>query len=218
MVGKGLSIMVLMSFLSLLFCSCTDDGVTRPQDAWSLGDDDFGLLEDELREAPELGELIEIRDEIAARAIARNVTPDELRAAGNDACRANELLGLTPVEASARRDRINALVASLRGRYAALENIEARIEIKCAECDIDHIALSWEYYRRVLAAPIGGSAQPAPEAPERAPLKCRMSQLVIGFGLCAIKSGGNLLFYAICSYGVFCGSCDGGMADVICGG
>ena len=185
---------------------------------WSLRDDDLGLLEDELREAPELGELIAIRDEIAARAIARGITPDELRAAGSDARRANELLGLTQAEASARQDRINALAASLRDRYPELKGIESRGTNECEACSIDRMAENWERYRRILAGSIGASGRSAPEVQERATLRCNMSQLVIGFGLCAVRSGGHLLFYAICSYAVFCGSCDGGMADVICRG
>jgi hypothetical protein len=47
-------------------------------------------------------------------------------------------------------------------------------------------------------------------------MKCKWTQLTIGFMLCALKSGGSLLVYGICAYAVFCGSCGGGMADIIC--
>jgi hypothetical protein len=216
MFRKSVSFMVLLPILSLLFYSCACDDVTEPADGRGSVADDSGRLEEDLRETGELAELIAIRDEIALRALARNVTPQEVREAAGDPRRSNELLGYCEVEAKAINDRIAALVGALFEMYPALEGIEAHGESECAACDIERMAETWERYSKVLAAESGGSGELALEAPARAPLKCKMRQLVMGFGLCAMKSGGSLLFYSLCSYGVFCGSCSGGMADVIC--
>ncbi|HVO77025.1 MAG TPA: hypothetical protein VMT60_03485, partial [Candidatus Bathyarchaeia archaeon] len=94
-------------------------------------------------------------------------------------------------------------------------------------CDIEGVAASWEHLSKVLAADGGAGSQagwarvredgqPVLQAPARPPLMCKWAQLGAGMFLCAAKSGGSLLFYAVCSYGVFCGSCSGGVADVLC--
>jgi len=204
MFRKSVSFMVLLPILSLLFSSCAGDDVTEPADGRGS--------------AAELMELVAIRDEIALRALARNVTPQQVREAAGDARRSNELLGYSEVEARAINDRIAALVGALFEMYPALEGIEAHGASECEACDIERMAETWERYSNALAAEFGSSGELALEAPARAPLKCKMRQLVMGFGLCAMKSGGSLLFYSICSYGVFCGSCSGGVADIICRG
>ena len=218
MFRKSVSIMVLLSFLSLLFCSCTRDDVTEPGDGRGSAADDSGWLEEDLRETGELMELIAIRDEIALRALARNVTSQQVRETAGDALRSNELLGYCEVEAKAINDRIATLVGALSETYPALKGSEAQGAFECAACEIERMAASWEHYSKVLAVEFGGNSPLALEAPARAPLKCKMRQLIMGFGLCAMRSGGSLLFYSLCSYGVFCGSCDGGVADIICGG
>ena len=209
MFRKSIAIVVLMSFLSFLLESCAGEDRSPVS-----GEAD--RLEDELSKASEVQELMAIRDEIASRAITMHVTADEIRAAGSDARKTNELLGLTDAEAQARFERIAALLRALHDRYPALGRLEASASSGCEACDVDRIAASWEHYSKVLAVEPDGNAG-ALKAPARAPLQCKMRQLVIGFGVCAARSGGSLLIYALCSYGVFCGSCSGGAADVICG-
>ncbi|MGD1049043.1 MAG: hypothetical protein ABR899_09890 [Candidatus Krumholzibacteriaceae bacterium] len=215
MFRRSISVVVLISLLSFLLYSCT--GEQR-----SPVSDDPDRLETALSKASELQELIAIRDEIATRAIALNVTPDDIRAAGLDARRANELLGLTAEEAQARYERINTLVGSLYESYPQLKDVQARATYECAVCDVEGVAAAWEHLSKVLAPGAGGGvlagagAGQGLQAPARGPLKCKWTQLAVGFGLCAVKSGGSLLFYTACSYGVFCGSCDGGIASVIC--
>ena len=209
MFRRSISVVVLMSFLSFLLYSCTG-GERSPVS------DDPDRLEAALSTASELQELIAIRDENAVRAIRLNVTPADIRAAGSDARRANELLGLTADEAQARYERINALVGALYTRYPQLKDVEKRATYECTACDVEGVAEAWEHLSRVLAPELGAGAGQALQAPARAPLKCKWTQLAVGFGLCAAKSGGSLLFYSACSYGVFCGSCDGGLASIIC--
>jgi len=209
MFRRGISGVVLLSFLSFSLYSCTG-GERSPVS------DDPDRLEAALSAASELQELIAIRDEIATRAIALKVTPEDIRAAGSDARRANELLGFTAEEAQARYERINALVGSLHTRYPQLKDAEKRSTYECTACDVEGVASAWEHLSKVLAPEPGAGAGQALQAPARGPLKCKWTQLAVGFGLCAAKSGGSLLFYAACSYGVFCGSCDGGVASIIC--
>lgn len=209
MFRRGISVVVLMSFLSFLLYSCTG-GQRSPVS------DDPDRLEAALSTASELQELIAIRDEISARAIRLNVTPADIRAAGSDARRANELLGLTADEAQARYERINALVGALYTRYPQLKDVEKRSTYDCTACDVEGVAAAWEHLSQVLAPAGGAGAGQALQAPARGPLKCKWTQLAVGFALCGVKAGGSLLFYATCSYGVFCGSCDGGAASIIC--
>jgi outer membrane murein-binding lipoprotein Lpp len=209
MFRRGISVVVLLSFLSFLLYSCTG-GARSPVS------DDPDRLETALSTASELQELLAIRDEIAARAIRLNVTPADIRAAGSDARRANELLGLTADEAQARYERINALVGALYTRYPQLKDAGESSTYECTACDVESVAAAWEHLSQVLAPEAGAGAGGALEAPARGPLKCKWTQLAVGVGLCAVKSGGSLLFYTACSYGVFCGSCDGGIASVIC--
>jgi len=209
MFRKSIAIVVLMSFLSFLLYSCAGEDrspVSRETDR----------LEDELSKASEVQELMAIRDEIAARAIAMHVTADEIRRVGCDERRTNELLGFTETQARARFERIAALLRALHDRYPALGRLETAASAECEACDIDRIAASWEHYSKVLAVELGEGGQ-ALKAPARAPLQCKMRQLIVGFAVCAARSGGSLLIYSLCSYGVFCGSCSGGAADVICG-
>jgi hypothetical protein len=148
-------------------------------------------------------------DDVTEPADGRGAGTDDSGRLEEDLRETGELAELIAI-----RDEI--AVGALFEMYPALEGIEAHGESECAACDIERMAETWERYSKVLAAESGGSGELALEAPARAPLKCKMRQLVMGFGLCAMKSGGSLLFYSLCSYGVFCGSCSGGMADVIC--
>jgi hypothetical protein len=216
MFGKGVLITMLTLFASVLFSSCAGDKASLPADSGAAGTYDPDQLESELDGAPEIQALIAIRDDIATLAIARNVTADEIRATAQDAGLSNELLGLTEADAQTLTDRIDGLIDSLHDRFPALREAEARSALECEACDLESVASSWERLSKTLAIEIAEQGRLASEAPARPPLVCKKAQLVIGMGLCAIKSGGNLLFYAVCSYGVFCGSCDGGMADVIC--
>jgi hypothetical protein len=229
MFKKSVSIMVLASFLSLVIYSCTSDKLVQPGDK-SQAANDLGRLGEQLSTAPEVRELLEIRDEIVVRALDRGITSQQLREAGSDADRSNELLGFSSLEARELQRRMEALIGSLQGAYPALERLVAQkvSESECDACDMDRLAASWDTYARALAATRvadrGASSAASRDgeagislSPARAPLTCKWTQLTVGLVLCAVRSGGSLLFYALCSYGVFCGSCDGGMADVICG-
>jgi hypothetical protein len=229
MFKKSVSILVLASFLSLVIYSCGGDTSTRPGSA-SPGADDLGPLGEQLGRAPEVRELIAIRDEIVSRALDRGITSEQLQRAVGDSRRSNELLGLSGPEASKLQGRIETLIGSLYGKYPVLEQLVAQeaTRAECGACDMNRLAASWDSYSQTLAAARAAGAAPglasnawggagSSLSPARAPLVCKWTQLTVGFVLCAIKSGGSLFFYALCSYGVFCGSCDGGAADVICG-
>jgi hypothetical protein len=217
---KRIPPLFLIALMSLLAWSCADRDAAPPLSGAGSGADDSEWLEDELRTSNELAELVAIRDEIAARGIARGVTPDQIREAGADPARSNALFGFTPDEARATFDRIDGLTQSLFTRYPALADMAARDEWRYPACGVEDVALAWERYAKTLPAALdegaipGGSA--ALRAPARPPLTCKMTQLIVGFALCAVKSGGHVGFYTVCSYGVFCSSCDGGIADIIC--
>jgi hypothetical protein len=208
MFRRSISAVLCMVLMLQLLVSCAEE---RPSSV--PGD---AAIEEELSRSSEVAELIAIRDELGARAVERGVTPDEIRDTAGDADRANALLGLSPDEARARFERIHALVGALFARYPALADMAAGEEGRCAACDAEGVALAWEHYARVLPEMLGRNAELSQQAPARPPLICKMTQFIIGISLCALKSGGSAVFYFICSYGVFCGSCDGGIADLIC--
>ena len=229
MFKKSVSITVLVSFLSFIVSSCTGDKLTQPENT-SRAANDLERLDEQLSAAPEVRELLEIRNEIVSLALDRGVTSRQLREAVSDAHRSNELLGFSSLEASELQNRIQGLIGSLYGKYPALEQLVAQkvSESECDACEVDRLAASWDTHARALAeartADLEASSAAGRHggtevalAPARAPLTCKWTQLTVGIVLCAVRSGGSLLFYALCSYGVFCGSCDGGMADVICG-
>lgn len=217
---KRIPPLFLVALMCLLAAACADRDAAPPLGGAGPGADDSQWLDDELRRSSELAELIAVRDEIAARGIARGVTPDQIREAGAEAVRSNALFGFAPDEARATFDRIDALTQALFARYPALAEIAARDEGRAAACGVEDVALAWERYSKTLPAALDGGPPSgefaAPRAPGRAPLTCKTAQLIVGFALCAVKSGGNVGFYAVCSYGVFCSSCDGGVADIIC--
>jgi hypothetical protein len=68
----------------------------------------------------------------------------------------------------------------------------------------------------VLAVELSAGGTPALRAPARAPLKCNWRVVIAGFAACATASGGSGILYFICSYGVVCDSCTGGITEVIC--
>jgi hypothetical protein len=213
---KGIPLLFVVSLLCLLASSCADRDAIRTKDGVGPAADDSEWLEGELERSSELRELVAIRDELAARAIARNVTAEQIREAGYDVGRANELLGLTETERRARFDRIDALIRSLHSRYPALREAEAREAAAAQTCDVECAAASWERYAKVLAVELSGEGAPTLRAPAKGPMKCKMRQIIIGFGLCSLRSGGNAILYAVCSYGVFCTSCNGGISDLLC--
>jgi hypothetical protein len=212
---KGIPVLFLISLLCLLAASCADRDAGRTNAGTGPAPDDTEWLEGELGKSSELAELVAIRDELAARAIERGVTPDQLRETAGNADRANALLGLTPAEARARFERIDALVDALFDRYPALAEIAAR-EDSYQACDAEGIALAWEHYSKVLPGALGRGAELSAGAPARPPMTCKMAQLIAGAALCAVKSAGSTVYYLVCSYGVFCSACDGGVADIIC--
>jgi hypothetical protein len=213
---KGIPLLFLVSLLCFFAFSCADRDSAGTNDGAGPAAEDSEWLEGELEKSSELSELVAMRDELAARAIERGVTPAQIRETAGDVDRSNALLGLTPGEARARFERIDALVGSLCARYPSLTEIVAREEFRYPACDADGIALAWEHYSRVLPAVLDRSGARVPGAPARPPLICKMTQLVMGFSLCALKSGGSAAVYVVCSYGVFCASCDGGITDIIC--
>lgn len=245
MMKRSVLMAAFLSILACFLCSCAGEDAA-PSASVSQGDADTARLEAALSAAPEVRELIEIRDLIASRAAAGHVTPEQVREVADDPERANELLGLSGDEASALMGRIDGALASLRAAYPALDGLMGHASQECDACDVERLAATWDRYlavagRAASAMPDeaatdaageasgapggaagsagGGSAEPgggAAYAPEREPLRCKMTQLVIGFGMCAVKSGGSLLFYTICSYAVFCSSCSGGVAAMIC--
>jgi hypothetical protein len=213
---KGIPLLFLASLLCLLAPACADRDANSAKDGVGPAADESAWLDGEIEKSSELRELVAIRDEIAARAIARNVTPEQIREAGYDAARSNELLGITEAEGRAIFERIDALVNSLYARYPALRDIEAREAAAFEACDVECAAMKWERYAKVLAIELSGDGSQALKAPAKGPMKCQMRQIVMGFALCAMRSGGNTVLYGICSYGVFCASCDGGISDLLC--
>jgi hypothetical protein len=229
MFKKSVSIIVLASFLSFIGYSCADDKLTPPEGV-SRTENDLLRLEEQLGRAPEVRELLQIRDDIISRAIDRGITSRQLRETISDTHRWNDLLGFSSEEASDLDRRMQTLIETLCDRHPELERLVARSasEPACVGCDTERLAASWDAQARAITAAraadedassaagrqwgAGGSL-----APSRAPLACKWTQLTVGLAMCAIRSGGSFLFYALCSYGVFCGSCDGGMADVLCG-
>ncbi|MDD4857054.1 MAG: hypothetical protein PHD74_03000 [Candidatus Krumholzibacteria bacterium] len=216
MFGKGIFITMLAVFVSALVCSCGADKASLTAERGAEVAYDPEKLERDLEGAPEIQALIAIRDDMAALAIARNVTADEIRATALNASLSNGLLGFTEADAQAVANRIDELIESLYDRFPALSEAEARSAPECEVCDLESIASSWEHLSKTLAVGLAEQGRLADEAPAKGKLVCKMTQLVLGMGLCAAKSGANVLFYSICSYGVFCGACDGGVADVIC--
>lgn len=213
---KGIPVLFLVSLLCLSAWSCADRDSAGTNAGAGPAADDSEWLEGELEKSSEVQELIAIRDELAARAIARNVTPEQIRETARNADGANALLGLTPDEARARFDRIDALLNSLYARYPALKDAGAGETASAETCDIDCAVSNWQRYSKVLAVELSADGAPALRAPARAPLKCNWRAVVTGFAACALGSGGSGTVYLICSYGVVCDSCTGGLTEVIC--
>jgi len=229
MFKKSVSIVVLASFLSFIGYSCAGDKLTQPEGA-SRAENDLPRLDEQLGRAPEVRELLQIRDDIISRAVDRGITSRQLRETISDTNRWNDLLGFSSEEASNLDRRMQTLIKTLCDRHPELGRLVAQraSEPGCEACDTERLAVSWDAQARAITAVraadeaassaagrhwgAGGSLAPA-----RAPLTCNWTQLVVGFAVCAARSAGSLFLYVLCSYGVFCGSCDGGTADVICG-
>ncbi len=213
---KGIPVLFVVSLLCLLASACADNDAVRTNTSAGPAPDDSEQLDGELERSGEVWELMAIRDELAARALARNVTPEQIREAGYDVERSNELLGITEAERRARFERIDALLNALYSRYPALKDEAERAAAATATCDVDCAASRWERYSKTLSVALSAGGTTALRAPARAPLKCNYRAIVTGFAACAIGSGGNTTIYFICSYGVFCDSCTGGITEVIC--
>ncbi len=213
---KGIPVLFIVSLLCLLAAACADNDAVRTNAGTGPAPDDSEQLDGELEKSSEVWELIAIRDELAARAIARNVTPEQIREAGYDIERSNELLGLTEAERRARFERIDALLNSLYARYPALKDAAAREAAASKTCGIECAASRWERYSQVLSVERSADGSPALRAPARPPLKCNWKVVVAGIAACATASGGSGILYLICSYGVVCDSCTGGITEVIC--
>ena len=162
---KGIPVLFLVSLLCLLASSCADRDAARTKTASGRPRTIPNGSRRSSKNRASCGSSSRSGTR-SPRARSRETSrAEQIREAGYDVARSNELLGLTEAERRARFERIDALINSLYARYPALREAEAREAAAFETCDIECAASSWERYSKVLAVELSGDGTPALRAP-----------------------------------------------------
>jgi hypothetical protein len=126
--------------------------------------------------------------------IDRKITQEELKFAVRDKQLAADKLGMSKVESERLQDHISELANSLLMKYPELKKmVETQRDEQCGDCQIDQFINNWNKIRAQHDQDNG-----------RELLRMSYVTYIVALVACAVGSAGNVLFYAICSYVVYC--------------
>lgn len=218
MFRKVVSIVVVFSLLSLSFFSCSDETATRPEDLPEVRNAGLGNPGVILSESQEVRDLIDIRNDMIARALASGVSGTELAdiVSSNDEERFASVLGYTEDEMNTVGDRIAALGTSLRNRFPQLQAM-ADYPSPCIACTFDNIAEKWDNLlmadkRSDILLREGEVMLPAPD-PNQKGVSCQWVPYTASLSLCTLSGP---VFYWACAVVAICTFCSGGWIDTMC--
>jgi hypothetical protein len=134
MCRKSISMIVIVTFLSLVLhsCSSNEEAVTPKMTS----------LEDKLRADSRVDELIQLESDLIAVAMRSDATSSQLREAwkAEDRAKVAALFGFNQGEWDQIAGRIVRLGESLRQDYPELnEQVEIGVKSDCASCDVDEL-------------------------------------------------------------------------------
>lgn len=211
MLRKVLCVLLAAVMLPLP-CSCSREagGESRgPEGPAGIASDEAELarIESELRVAPEVAQLLQIRSEIAARVAPRAMSEEwgEAYRKGSYEEMAR-LAGYTREETAFVRSRLESIAEALETRYPVLRRLAEEISVGgCAP-----------------AGPVAAGDDfevPDPHKKGQRPFVCKWGPFTVGLVACAaaaVAMNGNPIVFLICTYQVICANCSGGIADRIC--
>ena len=195
MFKRSISMIVIVSVLSLIWYSCSEDGINQPgSKSESSISDETENLNEALSNDPQVKELETIGHELIQITIDLKITQEELKSAVRDKQLAADKLGMSKVESERLLDHIRELANSLLMKYPELkEMVEKQRDEQCEDCQIDQFINNWNKI----------SAQQDQDN-GRELLRMSYFTYVVALAGCAVGSVGNVLLYAICAYVVFC--------------
>jgi hypothetical protein len=185
----------------LLFTACSEGPApVAPSVVTTLSPMETAALEHELSRSEEVADFIRVRDELTARAKARNVTPEMVRAAyiGGDAAAIQRLFGLSPKESYLLTHRLRTNQLRLQARFPVLRSLaEGTVAASGASCGADIAA------RALVADSRRGGPSTSIEADPSAG-GCKWVQYTVALLLCT--TGGPVLYWP-CAYLAYCSLC-----------
>ena len=220
MFRKVVSVVVVFSLLSLSFFSCSDETATRPEDSTEVRNVGLGNPEVILSESQEVRELIDIRNEMIARALASGVSGTELAdiVSSNDEERFASVLGYSHDELSAIGLRIKELGISIRERYAEVRQTDRPPVPVCVRCSFADMAENWNNLLMTNRASDfmlgdGEVMLPAPD-PSQKGVTCQWASYVATLVGCTVF--GSTPLYFACTIVALCQFCSGGWVSTFC--
>ncbi|MCD6380258.1 hypothetical protein J7M07_07435 [bacterium] len=195
MFKRSISMIVIVSVLSLVWYSCSEDGINQPnsKSEGSISDETENLNE-ELLNDPQVKELEAIGNELIQIAIDREITQEELESAVKDEQIAAATLGMSRVESEKLLTHIKELGNSLLIKYPELKNmVQKRMKEDCEGCQTNEFINNWDKIRAHQGQDNG-----------RELLKMSYFTYIVALVGCYFASAGNILLYAICAYVVYC--------------
>ncbi|MFQ5600375.1 MAG: hypothetical protein ACE5G2_07460 [Candidatus Krumholzibacteriia bacterium] len=160
-------------------------------------------LQERLRAAPEVRELLRIRNEMTSRAIDRNVRPAELQEAyaRGDEHRVAELLGYTAEDLVRLGSRLHAASESLFAAYPDLPSFATPNPAGCTRCNAQRLASYLDAHRSGTAS-------------KSEVVHCEYVPYVAALATCT--AAGPILYWP-CAIVATCVYCGGGWVDALCG-
>ncbi|MDZ7860272.1 MAG: hypothetical protein U5O15_06345 [Candidatus Krumholzibacteriota bacterium] len=209
MFKRIVSIMIIVSFITMVQSSCSRENSVRPDKKEETQPDDN--LEKVLKNDPAVNEFVQISEQLIIKAMDNKVSAAELEIAyeNEDDEFFGHLLGYEETEIRKISDRILDLSNTISKRYPKIKKqAEKNQNQKCKSCDFNKVIENWDgivskynnQHRRIVAVD---------------PAICKVVQLTVGMYLCAATLA-SVVLYVLCAYMVVCASCSGGWADDIC--
>ncbi len=196
MFKRTISTIIIISVLSLIWYSCSENSINQPA---AKPEGPTGVETDNLNKKlindPQVKELVDICDELIQTVIDRKITREELESAALDKQIAAAELGMSGIESERLIDHIKELSNSLLMKYPELkEMVQKQMKERCESCQISQVISNWDKVRADQ------------DQDSRRGLLSKMSYTTYIVALigCAVGTGGNALFYAICAYVVYC--------------
>jgi hypothetical protein len=194
-------IRVLALGTAVLFTACSDvPAPVAPVAVTTLSATETAALEYELIRSEEVADFIRVRDELTARAKARNVTPEMVRAAyiSGDAAALQSLFGLSARESNHLTHRLRTSQMRLQTRFPVLRSLaEGTAATSGPACGADVAA------RALVADSRRGKPSTSIEADPSAG-GCKWVQYTIALLLCS--TGGPVVYWP-CAYLAYCSLC-----------
>lgn len=216
MLKKSVSVLVALSMMTSMLCSCTDgeNGVVT-----AGSDGECVELDRRLEQDAEVREMMTVLQGLVRRAAARRIPGGELAGAAerNDRIEVASLLGIDYDRLGDLSERLERLSSNINERYPSLVENSAGTGASC--CTLDDFPELWDAHLVQTGRSLtGDDVEHGMDAPDPANkgVTCKWARYVAALVACGLSAGAALV-YMLCAYIATCSYCTGGWVSTICG-